>query len=55
MYRYVSDSTGTNSIIIFTFFTNIQNETKPRTGVKFTANEADYWGTITQIDAAVGR
>jgi len=27
----------------------------PRTGVHFTPNEADYWGTISEIDAAVGR
>ena len=29
--------------------------TNPRTGVAFTENEADYWGTISQIDMAVGR
>jgi hypothetical protein len=27
----------------------------PRTGVHFTPNEGDYWGTISQIDRAVGR
>ena len=29
--------------------------TNPSTGVPFTENEADYWGTISQIDMAVGR
>ena len=29
--------------------------TNPITGVPFTENEADYWGTISQIDMAVGR
>ena len=27
----------------------------PSTGAFFTENEADYWGTISQIDMAVGR
>ena len=29
--------------------------TNPSTGVAFTENEADYWGTVSQIDLAVGR